>query len=129
MTTPPAATRALDPGLVAGTAVLVFLVALSAGTRVPLVAVFAASAVVASLMTTARRTAYVGAAAVGCGVLSASWFDASLLDYAVRVALCFLLSLVAVQGAALREQREGRLERMTVIAETAQRAVLRSLPA
>ncbi|MCB0896994.1 MAG: serine/threonine-protein phosphatase [Nocardioides sp.] len=119
----------VDPGLVAGFAVLAVLVLLSATTSVQLIAVFAAGAVVASLLTTARRTAYVGIAAVGFGLVATTWHDqSSALDFFVRIFLCALLVLVAVQAAALRENREGRLERMTVIAETAQRAVLRSIP-
>jgi sigma-B regulation protein RsbU (phosphoserine phosphatase) len=119
----------LDVGLVAGFAVLAALVLLSLVTPAQLIAVFAGGAIVASLLTTARRTAYVGIVAVGCGVLAGSWEDTTdTVDYLVRVLLCGLLGLVAVQGAALRERRESSLRRMTVIAETAQRAVLRSIP-
>lgn len=121
--------RSVDLGLVAGFAVLGFFVVLSATTEVQLIAVFSAGAIVASLLTTVRRTAYVGAAAVVCAVLSGLWRDGNgSLDYVVRVLLCVLLVALAVQGAALRASREGRLARMTVIAETAQRAVLRSIP-
>ena len=124
----PAAQR-LDLGLVAGFAVLAVLVLLSLTTPVQLIAVFASSAVVASLLTTARRTAYVGIAALVCGALAGTWHDTTgTLDYYVRLLLCGLLALVGVQSAALRERREGRLQRMTVIAETAQRAVLRAIP-
>ncbi|HEU5037824.1 MAG TPA: PP2C family protein-serine/threonine phosphatase [Nocardioides sp.] len=121
--------RRLDPGLVAGIAVLAVLVLLSMTTQVQLIAVFAAGAVVASLLTTTRRTAYLAVAAVAVGFLAHLWHDDSgMVDWLARVLLCGLLGLVAVQGAALRERRESRLERMTVIAETAQRAVLRSIP-
>src|SRR3954469_24860470 len=98
-------------------------------TPVQLIAVFASGAIVASLMTTARRTAYVAGAAVVCGLLAHLWHDdTGTVDWLARVLLCALLGLVGIQGAALRERRVGRLERMTVIAETAQRAVLRSIP-
>lgn len=129
MTSAPALSRRLDLGLVAGTAVLVALVTLSITTPVQLIAVFASGAIVASLMTTPRRTAYLAVAAVVMGLLAHLWHDdAGRVDWLARVFLCALLGLVAVQGAALRERRESRLERMTVIAETAQRAVLRSIP-
>jgi phosphoserine phosphatase RsbU/P len=129
VTTARAPWRRLDPGLVAGFGVLAVLVALSMTTPVQLIAVFAGGALVASLMTSARRTAYVALAAVVAGLLAHLWHDDSgILDWLVRVLLCALLGLVGIQGAALRERREGRLERMTVIAETAQRAVLRSIP-
>lgn len=121
--------RRLDLGLVAGFGVLSVLVLISATTSVQLIAVFAGGAIVASLMTTARRTAYVAVAAVLCGIAAGFWHDAAgTVDWFARVLLCALLGLVGVQGAALRARREGRLERMTVIAETAQRAVLRSIP-
>ncbi len=123
------ARRRLDPGLVAGFGVLAVLVLVSMTTPVQLIAVFAGAAIVASLMTTARRTAYVAVAAVACGFLAHLWHDdTGTFDWLARVFLCALLGLVGVQGAALHERREGRLERMTVIAETAQRAVLRSIP-
>ncbi|MGY2702645.1 PP2C family protein-serine/threonine phosphatase [Nocardioides sp. HB32] len=129
MTSVRAIWRRLDPGLVAGFGVLAVLVALSMTTPVQLIAVFASGAIVASLMTTARRTAYVAGAAVVCGLLAHLWHDdTGIVDWLARVFLCALLGLVGIQGAALRERREGRLERMTVIAETAQRAVLRSIP-
>jgi len=129
VTPPPTTRREPDLGLVAGFSLLAVLVVLSAVSQVQLIAVFAASAIVASLLTSARRTAYVGLAAVVCGLAAGVWHDATNgVDYVVRVLLCALLSILGVQGAALRERREGRLERMTVIAETAQRAVLRSIP-
>jgi serine phosphatase RsbU (regulator of sigma subunit) len=129
VTSIPPAARRLDLGLVAGFGVLAVLVALSLTTPVQLIAVFASGAIVASLITTARRTAYVAVVAVVLGLLAHLWHDdAGTVDWLARVFLCALLGLVGIQGAALRERREGRLERMTVIAETAQRAVLRSIP-
>jgi sigma-B regulation protein RsbU (phosphoserine phosphatase) len=121
--------RRLDLGLVSGFAVLAVLVLLSATTDVQLIAVFAASAIVASMLTSPQRTAIVGCAALGCAVLAGIWHDSvGTVDWWVRCLLCLLLGLIGVQAAALRERREGRLERMTVIAETAQRAVLRAMP-
>lgn len=121
--------RRLDPGLVLGAAVLVVLVLVALTTNVQLIAVFAAGPIVSSLLTSPRRTALLGVAAVDLALLAGRWqHDVGTLDWSVRVVLCVLLSLLAVQGAALREHREGRLQRMTVIAETAQRAVLRSMP-
>jgi serine phosphatase RsbU (regulator of sigma subunit) len=105
------------------------LVLISATTEVQLIAVFAGAAIVASMLTTARRTAIVAGAALGSGLLAGIWHNnAGTVDWLVRCLLCALLGLVGVQSAALRERREGRLQRMTVIAETAQRAVLRAMP-
>lgn len=121
--------RRLDIGLVVGFGILAVLVVLSITTPAQLVAVFAGSAIVASLLTTARRTTIVAAAAVACALLSGIWLGtAGSFDWFVRVGLCVVLGVVGIQGAALRGRREGQLQRMTVIAETAQRAVLRSMP-
>lgn len=123
------ALQRLDLGLVAGFAVLAVLLLLSLATPAQLIAVFAAGAIVASLLTSARRTAIVAAVAVVTGLVAGLLNESTgTLDYFVRVLLCALLGIVAVQGAALRERREASLRRMTVIAETAQRAVLRSIP-
>lgn len=121
--------RRLDRGLVSGLAVLLVLALLALLTNVQLVAVLAAGPIVASLLTTPRRTAIVGVVAVASAVLVGVQHDSlGTLDWLVRVVLCTLLSMLGVQAAALREHRESRLQRMTVIAETAQRAVLRSMP-
>ncbi|WP_296604316.1 PP2C family protein-serine/threonine phosphatase [Nocardioides sp.] len=121
--------RRLDLGVVSGLAVLAVLVVVSLTTSVQLVGVFAISAVVASLQTSPRRTAVVGAIAVVAGIGAGLWHETiGTLDWAARVFVSVLITLLGVQGAALRNQREGRLERMTVIAETAQRAVLRAMP-
>lgn len=129
MTSLPSALRRLDRGLVAGFASLVVLLVLSATTEVQLIAVFAISAIIASLLTTPRRTAVVAGASLVCALLAGTWHDtAGSLDWFARCLLCGLLGLVGVQSAALRERREGSLQRMTVIAETAQRAVLRAMP-
>ena len=121
--------RDLDPGLVVGFGVLAALVVLSVTTPAQLIAIFAGSAIVTSLLTSARRTAVVAIASVGCAFLSAIWLgNGGTFDWFARILLCAVLGLVAVQNAALRERREERLHRMTMIAETAQRAVLRSIP-
>jgi phosphoserine phosphatase RsbU/P len=119
----------LDLGLVAGFAVLAVLVALSLATPAQLIAVFAGAAFVASILTTARRTAYIAVAAFLSGIVAVTWEgSANTVDYLVRLLLCALLGTVAVQSAALSERRASSLRRMTVIAETAQRAVLRAIP-
>jgi sigma-B regulation protein RsbU (phosphoserine phosphatase) len=129
VTRPPSSVRGLDRGLVVGFGVLVVLVAISIATPAQLIAVFAGAGIVASLLTTTRRTAVVAVAAVVAAFLSATWqHNAGSFDWYSRIGMCAVLGLVAVQNAALRARREDRLQRMTVIAETAQRAVLRSMP-
>jgi serine phosphatase RsbU (regulator of sigma subunit) len=127
--TSPTPDRRLDPGLLAGSAVLAALVVLSMVTPAQLIGVFAGGPLIASLLTTTRRTVYLAIAAVACGILSGAWLgNAGTFDWAVRVGLCAVLGVVAIQAAALRERRESSLKRMTVIAETAQQAVLRAMP-
>lgn len=127
--TPTTTWRRLDLGVVLGLGVLALLVLLSIVTTVPLIAIFGTGTVAAALLTTARRTAYVALVSMGCALLAYTWVsELGVLDWVVRVVLCGLLSLLGLQAALLRERREDRLERMTVIAETAQRAVLRSIP-
>jgi sigma-B regulation protein RsbU (phosphoserine phosphatase) len=129
VTSLPSGLRRLDPGLTAGLTILAVLVLLSLTTDVQLIAVFAGSAIVASMLTSARRTAIVAGAALVCALVAGFSHDTiGSFDWYVRCLLCGLLGLVGVQSAALRERREGRLQRMTVIAETAQRAVLRAMP-
>ena len=129
MTSPHLGRPRLDRGLTTGFGVLAVLVLVSAASEIQMIGVFAASAVVASLMTTARRTAVVAAASLVCALLAGVWHGTTgTLDWFGRCLLCALLGLVAVQSAALRERREGSLQRMTVIAEAAQQAVLRAMP-
>lgn len=118
-----------DRGLLVGFGVLAGLIVLSIITPAQLIAIFAGAAMVASLLTSARNTVIVAVGSVACAFLSVLWLeDAGTFDWLARIGLCALLGVVAVQNAALRERREERLQRMTVIAETAQRAVLRSMP-
>ena len=125
---PPSVQRT-DRGLVVGFAVLAGLVLLSLVTPAQLIAVFAGAAIVASLLTSARNTMIVAVASVACALLSGTWqHNAATFDWLARIGLCAMLGIVAVQNASLRERREERLQRMAVIAETAQRAVLRSMP-
>ena len=88
-----------------------------------------AAPIVASFMTNAARTGIVAAAAVALSALGATWLDVPTgFEYWFRVAICASLAGLAVLSALLRDRREARLQRMTVIAETAQQAVLRAMP-
>lgn len=118
-----------EVGFVAGLVTLAALVTASAVTDAQLIGVFGVSAIVAGMLTSATRTAAVGVLALVCAMFAGVWHGTvGSLDWFVRCLMCVLLSVVAVQSAALRARRESRLHRMTVIAETAQRAVLRAMP-
>ncbi len=119
----------LDLGLVSGFSVLAVLTFISVTWDIQLTTAMVAAPIVASFMTNAARTAMVAAAAVALSALGGSWLGVPYtFDYWFRVAICASLAGLAVLSALLRDRREARLQRMTVIAETAQRAVLRAMP-
>jgi phosphoserine phosphatase RsbU/P len=90
---------------------------------------FAVAAVVASAITTVRRTAVVGAAAVLLTALSPLWnHDFATAGWWIRVGMGVGIAALAFILATVRVRREQALQHMTTIAETAQRAVLRSIP-
>lgn len=117
-------------GLALGFAVLVAVVAIDiALPDVSLSASYAVGAVVAGAMTTVRRTATVAALAVALSALSFAWNqNFATVDWVVRLVITLGLAAVAVASARIRTMREQQLRHMTVVAETAQRAVLRAMP-
>jgi sigma-B regulation protein RsbU (phosphoserine phosphatase) len=87
------------------------------------------AAVVASAITTVRRTAIVAVAAAGLAALSAVWdHNFGTVGWWVRLAMTVGLGGLAVILANIRVRRERALQRMTTIAEVAQRALLRPMP-
>ncbi len=119
----------MDLGLVSGFAVLGLLAFISITWSIQLTTAMVAAPIVASFMTNAFRTGIVAVAAVSLSALGGLWLDVPYtFDYWFRVAICSVLAGLAALSALLRDRREARLERMTVIAETAQRAVLRAMP-
>lgn len=120
---------ATDPGLLAGFGVLALLVGADLLADVLLTATYTASAIVASMLTDARRTAVV--AAVGVLLAFAMGYvrsDAGEMEWILRASLGSGLGVLAVVSAHVRDKREDRLRRMTIIAATAQQALLSSLP-
>ena len=90
---------------------------------------YAVAAVVAAAVTTARRTAAIALLALVLSVLSGAWNDNfDTLDWSLRVTITAGLGALAVLSAWSRVRRERDLRQMTVIAETAQRALLRAMP-
>jgi serine phosphatase RsbU (regulator of sigma subunit) len=105
------------------------LIAVDAASQTPLSGAYGGAALVASMLTCARRTAVVAVAATAAALASGVWHDSiGTFDWGVRAGLCGLLSALCVVSAASRTRRERRLQRLNVIAEAAQRAVLRTLP-
>jgi len=105
------------------------LMAVDAGSQTQITGAYCGAALVASMLTCARRTAVVAVAATAAALASGIWHDnLGTWDWGVRAGLCGLLSLLCVVAAASRVRRESRLQRLNVIAEAAQRAVLRTLP-
>jgi serine phosphatase RsbU (regulator of sigma subunit) len=108
---------------------LAALMVVDAGSGTQIAGAFCGAALVASMLTSARDTALVGMAATAAALASGTWHDTlGTRDWAVRAVLCALLSALCVVSAASRSRRERRLQRMNVIADAAQRAVLRCLP-
>jgi serine phosphatase RsbU (regulator of sigma subunit) len=121
--------RHVDLGLLCGFAVLLVLTTVSVAWDIQLTTAMVAAPIVASFLTTPLRTAVVAAGAVALSVLGGLWLDLPYDGaYWFRVGICTGLSALAVLSTVIRHRRESRLARMTVIAETAQRAVLRAMP-
>ncbi|GAA2139055.1 PP2C family protein-serine/threonine phosphatase [Nocardioides koreensis] len=96
---------------------------------VVLSASYAVAAVAASAAASVRRTAAVALLALGLAALAGSWnHNFGSLDWELRVALTAAFGGFAVLTAWIRVRREAALRHMTVIAETAQRALLRAMP-
>lgn len=91
---------------------------------------FAAAPLLACAYLPGAATAVIGAAAVAAVLFTGAVTGAaSETQHWVRVADVALISAMAVAIAVVRVRREGRLARMTHIAEVAQRAILPTLPA
>ena len=120
---------ARDPGVIAGVLTVFAVAGLDAVAQVQLTGGYATGAIVTSMLSVSRRTAWVGAFSVLVAVLGGIWGDnLGTRDWLVRVVLCVLLAALATTSAVIRDRREARLRRITVIAEAAQRAVLRATP-
>ena len=90
---------------------------------------YAIAAVLAGAMTSVRRTAVVAGTAAVLSALSAVWnHNFGTLNWEIRLVLTVALGGLAVLAARIRMQRERDLRHMTVIADTAQRALLRAMP-
>ncbi|MBZ5735500.1 serine/threonine-protein phosphatase [Nocardioides sp. TRM66260-LWL] len=125
---PPALQACLTTGVLAGLSLLVVLVAIDVE-AFRLAGAFSAAALLTSVIGRWRETAGIAVASVVVALLSGAWHDyTGTAEWWLRVGVCTLIAVLAVVGSYVRDQREDRLKRMTVIAETAQRAVLRSTP-
>jgi serine phosphatase RsbU (regulator of sigma subunit) len=84
----------------------------------------------ASAILSVRWTAVIAAAGVGLAAASGLWNETLWsLDWWIRLLLAATLGAFAVALASMRVRRERDLEQMTAVADAAQRAVLRALPA
>ncbi|QNN54201.1 PP2C family protein-serine/threonine phosphatase [Nocardioides mesophilus] len=90
---------------------------------------YAIAAVLAGAITTVRRTAVVAGLSIALSAVSGLWNqNFTTLDFEIRLLLTLTLSALAIVSATIRTRRERALRHMTVIAETAQRALLRGMP-
>lgn len=91
---------------------------------------FAIAAVVASALTTVTRTAFVAVIATAMAAVSGLWNgNVGTVEWWVRMAIVVAGGALAVFLVRIRVRREHELQHMTAIAETAQRALLRVMPA
>ena len=91
---------------------------------------FAIAAIVASAVTTVARTAIVGLAAMAMAAGSAAWNqNLGTVEWWLRMGVVLVGGVMAVLLARARVRRERELRHMTAIAEAAQRALLRAMPA
>ncbi|MQW77930.1 SpoIIE family protein phosphatase [Nocardioides sp. dk4132] len=118
-----------DPGVWAGLSIVLLVAMLDRVSVVALTGGFGIGALVTAMISTARRTAGVGLVALAATLLVGSWSDDyGPTEFAVRGLTCLALGVLALVSAETRERREARLRRLTVIADAAQRAVLRASP-
>lgn len=97
--------------------------------RIVVSGAFVIAAIVASAITTVRRTALVASAAAAMAALSAVWnHNFGTAEWWIRLATTLGIGALAVLLARVRVRREQALRHMTVIAEAAQRALLRPMP-
>lgn len=90
---------------------------------------FAIAPFVASALTTPARTGAIAAASVVAVGFSATWnHDVASAQWWVRLLVMTVFGGIAVLLARIRVRRERALQHMTLVAETAQRALLRILP-
>ena len=120
----------LDRAWVASLALVVALALadLLLGRAVSVVGTLAVAPFVASALTTARRTAVVGALACASAVTLSLYDDVTRDAGAVRVAAVVAGSVLAVGVAQRRQERERRLADVTRVADVAQRAILAPVP-
>jgi serine phosphatase RsbU (regulator of sigma subunit) len=118
-------------GLAIGLSIIVGIVGLDValGSEVPLSASYAVAAVFAGAVASVRRTEVVAVAAVLASAVSFVWNqNFATPDWWIRLGICAGLAVIAVASARIRTNREQQLRHMRVVAETAQRAVLRAMP-
>jgi hypothetical protein len=96
-----------------------------------LIGYYGVPALVASASLPARRTAIVGLVAIACALIAGQWDDGALLSTADLISTGVVTSsaAVAVYVSSSRTGRERRLRAVSAVADTAQDAVLRRLPA
>lgn len=101
---------------------------IAGGESLTLSGTYGFSAVLASALLSTRLTVVCAVAALTASAVSFLWNDTIWWGWTVRLLIVVALPATAVAIAVTRERRERRLARMTVIAEVAQRAVLRAMP-
>lgn len=112
-----------------GTLAVLCAADLTFGSTLVLSGSYAIAAAIAATVVSVRGTAVVGGAAVAAAGVSGLWnHNFGTLEWSARLLISVVLAGVALLAATIRVRREVALRHMTVVAETAQRAVLRAMP-
>ena len=116
------------PAVVAGLLSLLALMAIDLS-AFRFAGAFGAAALVTSVLGRARHAVVLTVAVGAAAVFSGAWHGyVDTSEWLVRAGVALAICLMAVASAYVRDQRESHLARMTVIADTAQRALLRAAP-
>lgn len=116
------------PPVVAGLLSLLALMAIDLS-AFRFVGAFGAAALVTSVLGRARQAVVLTAAVGAAAAFSGAWHGyLSTSEWLLRAGVALAICVMAVVSAYVRDQRESHLARMTVIADTAQRALLRAAP-
>ncbi len=109
---------------------VVALAVVDAGVGGGLESVLVAGPMVASTQLSPRRTAIVAALALGCGTGVAGYEGRlGVLHVTLRLIALAALGVVCVAAARTLQRRRQRFDRLAVVAEAAQHAILRPVPA
>jgi serine phosphatase RsbU (regulator of sigma subunit) len=117
-------------GAVVSALLLAILIGMDIALGIPINGSYALSALLAAAMATSIRfTAGLATLAVALSAASGLWnANFSTPAWGLRLVLCATLAVLAVVTTSIRARRDVALQHMTLVADTAQRALFRAVP-